>query len=93
MVSELQRLWGCIDLHLTIDGMQAVSRLGPMILRVLAWPHPQVVIGLMGGWFLMRGQVLIATNEASARPPVFPPCLPEVNQESFNEVNIEVTTR
>ena len=101
VVSELQRLWGrSIDLlPLTIDPLQGRQPTGaadpasywrgqiPQV--VVIDPKSEVV-------FDQEGQVTLGSiNEAISRATGLPaPELPEINQEgSFNEVNIEVTTR
>ena len=101
VVSELQRLWGRrIDLlPLTIDGLQGREPTGSS--DPAAYWHgriPQVVVIGPDGRVVFdeEGQVpLIAINAAISTATGLPaPALPEVNQGgSFNEVNIEVTTR
>ena len=101
VVSELQRLWGRgIDLlPLTIDPLQGRQPTGaadpasywrgqiPQV--VVIDPKSEVV-------FDQEGQVSLGSiNDAISRATGLPaPELPAINQEgSFNEVNIEVTTR
>ena len=101
VVSELQRLWGRgIDLlPLTIDPLQGRQPTGPAD-PASYWRGkiPQVVVIDPKGdvVFDQDGQVsLVAINEAISQATGLPaPDLPMIDQEgSFNEVNIEVTTR
>ena len=101
VVSELQRLWGRgIDLlPLTIDPLQGRQPTGAAD-PASYWRGqiPQVVVIDPNGEvvFDQEGQVSLGSiNEAISRATGLPaPELPAINQEgSFNEVNIEVTTR
>ena len=101
VVSELQRLWGrSIDLlPLTIDPLQGRQPTGPAD-PASYWRGqiPQVVVIDPNGEvvFDQEGQVSLGSiNDAISRATGLPaPELPAINQEgSFNEVNIEVTTR
>ena len=101
VVSELQRLWGRgIDLlPLTIDPLQGRQPTGAAD-PASYWRGqiPQVVVIAPKGEvvFDQEGQVPLGSiNEAISRATGLPaPELPAINQEgSFNEVNIEVTTR
>ena len=101
VVSELQRLWGRgIDLlPLTIDPLQGRQPSGAAD-PATYWRGqiPQVVVIDPQGEvvFDQDGQVsLVAINEAISRATGLPaPDLPTIDQEgSFNEVNIEVTSR
>ena len=101
VVSELQRLWGRgIDLlPLTIDPLQGRQPTGAAD-PASYWRGqiPQVVVIDPNGEvvFDQEGQVSLGSiNDAISRATGLPaPELPAINQEgSFNEVNIEVTTR
>jgi hypothetical protein len=101
VVSELQRLWGRgIDLlPLTIDPLQGRQPTGAAD-PASYWRGqiPQVVVIDPNGEvvFDKEGQVSLGSiNDAISRATGLPaPELPAINQEgSFNEVNIEVTTR
>ena len=101
VVSELQRLWGRgIDLlPLTIDPLQGRQPAGPAD-PASYWrgQSPQVVVIDPKGdvVFDQDGQVaLVAINEAISQATGLPaPDLPTIDQGgSFNEVNIEVTSR
>ena len=101
VVSELQRLWGRgIDLlPLTIDPLQGRQPTGAAD-PASYWRGqiPQVVVIDPNGEvvFDQEGQVPLGSiNDAISRATGLPaPELPAINQEgSFNEVNIEVTTR
>ena len=101
VVSELQRLWGRgIDLlPLTVDPLQGRQPTGPAD-PASYWRGqiPQVVVIDPKGdvIFDREGQVsLVAINEAISQATGLPaPDLPPIDQEgSFNEVNIEVTSR
>ena len=101
VVSELQRLWGRgIDLlPLTIDPLQGLQPTGAAD-PASYWRGqiPQVVVIDPNGEvvFDQEGQVSLGSiNDAISRATGLPaPELPAINQEgSFNEVNIEVTTR
>ena len=101
VVSELQRLWGRgIDLlPLTIDPLQGRQPTGAAD-PASYWRGqiPQVVVIDPKGEvvFDQEGQVSLGSiNQAISRATgLQAPELPAINQEgSFNEVNIEVTTR
>ena len=101
VVSELQRLWGRgIDLlPLTIDPLQGRQPTGAAD-PASYWRGqiPQVGVIDPNGEvvFDQEGQVSLGSiNDAISRATGLPaPELPAINQEgSFNEVNIEVTTR
>ena len=101
VVSELQRLWGRgIDLlPLTIDPLQGRQPTGAAD-PASYWRGqiPQVVVIDPNGEvvFDQEGQVSLGSiNDAISLATGLPaPELPAINQEgSFNEVNIEVTTR
>ena len=101
VVSELQRLWGRgIDLlPLTIAPLQGRQPTGAAD-PASYWRGqiPQVVVIDPNGEvvFDQEGQVSLGSiNDAISRATGLPaPELPAINQEgSFNEVNIEVTTR
>ena len=101
VVSELQRLWGrsIALLPLTIDPLQGRQPTGPAD-PASYWRGqiPQVVVIDPNGEvvFDQEGQVSLGSiNDAISRATGLPaPELPAINQEgSFNEVNIEVTTR
>ena len=101
VVSELQRLWGrSIDLlPLTIDPLQGRDASGPAD-PASYWRGsiPQVVVIGPDGRvvFDQEGQVsLTAINDGISQATGLPaPELPSLDQEgSFNEVNIEVTSR